>query len=128
MFYCTCDPDRQGDRVRLYRDMEAAIAADRECRPVYEVALNLDAGDRLVVSSEFDASDFDPYWTMCAQLHGDGSITAKGTIPRALSWARSTRRNASHAFRIFAIASGVDRNHRDLARRSPGSYDPGYVL
>jgi hypothetical protein len=84
MFYCTCDPENQGDRVRLYRDVESAIAADRECRPVYEVALNLDAGGRLVVSSELDAPEFDPDWTTRAQLHGDGSITAKGTIPREL--------------------------------------------
>jgi hypothetical protein len=84
MFYCICDPDRQGDRIRLYRDVQAAIAADRECRPVYEVALDLEAGDRLVVSSELAALDFDPDWTTRAQLHGDGSITAKGSIPREL--------------------------------------------
>jgi len=64
--------------------VEAAIAADQECRPVFEVALNLEAGDRLVASSEINAPDFDPNWTTRAQLHGDGSITAKGTIPREL--------------------------------------------
>jgi hypothetical protein len=84
MFYCTCDPAHQGDRIRLYRDVEAAIAADRECRPVYEVALVLEAGGRLVVSNEINSPDFDPDWTTLAQLHGDGSVTAKGTIPRAL--------------------------------------------
>jgi hypothetical protein len=84
MFYCTCDPDHQGDRVHLYRDVQAAVAADRECRPVYEVALVLEANDRLVVAGDIDAPDFDPYWTTRVQLHGDGSITAKGTIPREL--------------------------------------------
>ena len=84
MFYCTCDPNHQGDRIRLYRDVESAIAADHECRPVYEVALCLEADDSLVVSSEIAALDFDPYWTTRAQLHGDGSITAKGMIPREL--------------------------------------------
>jgi hypothetical protein len=84
MFYCTCDPDRQGDRVHLYRDVKAAIAADQEWRPVYEVALALEADDRLVVAGDIDAPDCDPFWTTRAQLHGDGSITAKGTIPREL--------------------------------------------
>lgn len=84
MFYCTCHPDHQGDRIRLYRDVKAAIAADADCRPVYEVALTLEAGDRLVVSSDITAADFDPDWTTRAQLHGDGSVTAKGTIPREL--------------------------------------------
>ncbi len=84
MYYCTCDPDHQSDRVRLYPDVKAASAADHECRPIYEVALDLEAGDRLVVSTELAAPDLDPEWTTRAQLHGDGSITAKGAIPREL--------------------------------------------
>jgi hypothetical protein len=84
MFYCTCDPDHQGDRIRLYRDVEAAIAADAECRPIYEIALHLEADDRLVVSTEITTPDLDPDWTTRAQVHGDGSITAKGALPREL--------------------------------------------
>ncbi len=84
MFYSTCHPEHQSDRVRLYPDVGAAVAAAGDYRPVFEVAVNLEADTRLVVASEMDPPDSDPEWTTRAQLHGDGSVTAKGRIPREL--------------------------------------------
>ncbi|MGO9465904.1 MAG: hypothetical protein ACLQIB_32875 [Isosphaeraceae bacterium] len=84
MYYCTFHPNDQYDRVRLYPDVGAAIAAAGGHRPVYEVAVSMEGDSRLVVASEVDPPESDLEWTTRAQLHADGSVTAKGTIPREL--------------------------------------------
>jgi len=46
--------------------------------------VNLEGDVRLAVASEVDPPDSDPEWTTRAQVHADGSVPAKGGIPREL--------------------------------------------
>jgi hypothetical protein len=84
MFYTLIPPDHECDRVHLYPSLESASAASDDTRPIYQVALELAAGRRLVVSGCIDRGCLGPDWMTGAQLHGDGSVTAKGPIPIVL--------------------------------------------
>jgi hypothetical protein len=92
MFYALTPPESVTDRVRLYPTARAALAQACEDRTVFVVAVDLDAGGRLVVPRWVDPQAIAPDWATCAQLHGDGSITARGRIPQELFvgclWAR----------------------------------------
>ena len=87
MFYALITPEYETDRIHLFPSIESAVSRDSDGRPVYEVAVNFDPGQGLVVPIRVDAHAFDPEWTTRAEAHGDGSITAKGRIPRELYFA-----------------------------------------
>jgi hypothetical protein len=84
MFYALMPPEHETDRIRLFPTIDAAVSQDRDGRPIYEVAVDFDPDDRLVVPITVDAQVVDPEWTTRAEVHGDGSITAKGKIPGEL--------------------------------------------
>jgi hypothetical protein len=85
MFYVLTPPDCDAAMVYLYPTRGAAIAKVGDNRPVYAVAVEFDKSRRrLVVPLWVIPQTIDEDWTTPAELHGDGSITAKGTIPREL--------------------------------------------
>ncbi len=84
MYYALTPPHQQADRVRLYPTREAAIAHAGDDTPVYAVAVEFDKAGRLVVPCWVIPQAVEADWTTLAELHGDGSLTAKGAIPRAL--------------------------------------------
>jgi hypothetical protein len=84
MFYTLMPPEDDCDRVHLYPSLDSAtIAAIEDC-PIYQVALELSGDRRLVAAPELEDSCLGPYWMTGAQLHGDGSVTAQGRIPKEL--------------------------------------------
>ena len=84
MLYTLTDPKRQPDRVELYPNVDAAIAHAGDGGVVYRVAVDFDATCRLLLPRWLVPEAFDPAWTTPAELHGDGSVTAKGLIPTEL--------------------------------------------
>jgi hypothetical protein len=97
MFYVLTPPHYEADRVRLYPTLAAAAAQAGEDSPVYAVAVDFDKVGRLVVPDWVIPQAPEADWTTPAELHGDGSLTAKGRIPRGLFVGRvnSPRRRAS---------------------------------
>src|SRR5437016_5114813 len=83
MLFTSTDPARQADRIYLYPRADAAMATG-EGRSVYRVAVRFDVGGRRVVPLWPGRVWIDPAWAAPAELHADGSITAKGPIPCAL--------------------------------------------
>ncbi|HEX8202968.1 MAG TPA: hypothetical protein VF590_21005 [Isosphaeraceae bacterium] len=88
MLYTPSLPADQGDRVRLYPSPAAARAEAGSDRPIFGVAVRLESRQRRVVplwplSPAFDV-DIDPTWATPAQIHADGSVTARAPIPRPL--------------------------------------------
>ncbi len=81
MFYVLIPPHHEADRVRLYPSRDAAIAHAGDNAPVYAVAVEFDKAGRLVVPCWVIPHQVETDWTTPAELHGDGSLTAKGTIP-----------------------------------------------
>jgi hypothetical protein len=82
-FYTSTSPAHQGDRLRLYPSIEAA-RADAQGQPIYGVAVCLNAGGHRLSSLWTMIREIAPGWSTPAQLHHDGSVTAKGPIPAAL--------------------------------------------
>jgi hypothetical protein len=72
------------DRVRLFMTAEAALAVADPEHVVHAVAVGFDDRMRRVVPLWTDPEQFDPTWSAPAQSHADGSLTARGPIPRAL--------------------------------------------
>lgn len=83
MLYTPTSPAEQGDRIRLFPSVAAARAAVGE-RLLYGVAVHYDVRARRLIPAWADPWAFDPSWTAPAQLHGDGSVTARGPIPAVL--------------------------------------------
>ena len=84
MLYTLAPAAHREDRILLFPSMDAArITADRD-REVLGVALSFDARGRRVTPLWIDAQAFDPAWWAPAELHADGSITARGPIPAPL--------------------------------------------
>jgi hypothetical protein len=84
MLYSLTRPAYQGDRILLDPSPDAARADAGEGRPILEVAVRCDVRGRRVVPAWTDPQAFDPAWTAPAELHPDGSVTAKGPIPGRL--------------------------------------------
>jgi hypothetical protein len=97
MFYALTPPYCESDRVRLYPTREAAIAQAGDDSPVYAIAVEFDKAGRLVVPCWVIPQAVETDWTTPAELHGDGSLTAKGTIPKELfvGCVHSPRRSCS---------------------------------
>lgn len=83
MLYTSTSPAENYDRIRLFPSIEAALVLSRG-GAVQPVALGLDVGMRRVVPLWTDPWLFDPTWTSPVQLHPDGSVTARGPIPKPL--------------------------------------------
>jgi hypothetical protein len=84
MLYTPTRPVDQGDRIRLYPSPDAARAEAGSDRPIFEVAVRLESRQRRVVPLWTLPQAFDPTWTTPAQIHADGSVTARAPIPRPL--------------------------------------------
>jgi hypothetical protein len=85
MFYVLTPPDCEAARIHLFPSRDAAIAQAGGEKSVYAVAVEFDRTGRcLVVPIWVILESVEAAWTTPAELHGDGSLTAKGTIPRAL--------------------------------------------
>ena len=82
MFYAPTPFESQTDRVHLYPTLEAARSHSLDGHPIYEVAVDLDASRRFLVPDRVAPEDVDPEWSTRAELHGNGSLTAQGPIPR----------------------------------------------
>lgn len=82
-YYTPTDPAHQGDRIRLYPAIEAAWA-DARGRPIYAVAVRLDSGRHRLSSLWTLMREIAPGWATPAELHHDGSVTARGPIPAVL--------------------------------------------
>ncbi len=81
MFYALTPPQMKAERLRLYPTLAAAVARGGEDSPIYAVAVEFDRCGRLVVPRWVIPQAVDAGWTTPAVLHGDGSLTAQGTIP-----------------------------------------------
>lgn len=84
MLYTPTRPADQGDRVRLYPSPDAARAEAGADRPIFEVAVRLEGRQRRLVPLWSLPQVLDPTWTTPAQIHADGSITARAPIPQPL--------------------------------------------
>ena len=85
MFYVLTPPDCEANTVHLYPTREAALAQAGEDDPIYAVAVDFDRGGRRLVVPVWVIPQADETdWTTPAEPHTDGSLTAKGTIPRQL--------------------------------------------
>lgn len=82
-FYTFTSPAHQGDRIRLYPSIEAA-RADAQGQPIFGVAVRLNPGGHRLNSLWMMMREIAPGWSTPAELHHDGSVTAKGPIPAAL--------------------------------------------
>jgi hypothetical protein len=82
-FYTFTSPAHQGDRLRLHPSVEAA-RADAQGQLIYGVAVRLNPGGHRLSSLWTMMREIAPGWSTPAQLHHDGSVTAKGPIPAAL--------------------------------------------
>lgn len=84
MFYALTPFESQTDRVHLFPSLEDAMAHALDGQPIFEVAVNFDASGRFLVPDGVAPEDVEPEWSTRAELHGNGSLTAQGTIPREL--------------------------------------------
>ena len=83
MLYTLASLLHQADRIRLYPSAEV-ICSRGGGRSIVGVSVRFVARDRRVVPLWTDPAQFDPAWTTPAELHADGSVTAKGPIPGPL--------------------------------------------
>lgn len=84
LFARTDDSEREPDRVRLFPTPETAQDQGADNHEVVAVALEVDADGRRVTPLWTDPQEFNPDWHAPAQLHADGSVTARGPIPEPL--------------------------------------------
>ena len=84
MLYALVEPARQPDRIRLFPSEEAARRSAVGEREPVAVAVFCDAPSHRVFPSWTDPVIFDPTWATPAELHADGSVTARGPIPECL--------------------------------------------
>ncbi len=84
MFYTATPPASQGDRVRLFPTPGAARSQVTGDRAIHAVAVALDAGGRALVPDWKRVPGIDATWRTPAELHQDGSVTARGPIPAQL--------------------------------------------
>jgi hypothetical protein len=84
MLYTHIPPFREADRVQLFRDAEAALSRAGRRGAFFAVAVRFDERGRRVIPTRVHLPSLDPTWATPAELNGDGSITAKGIIPREL--------------------------------------------
>jgi len=84
MLYTSAVAAHRDDRIHLFDSREAASVGARDGRPVLQIALRFDPQGRRVTPLWVDSSAFDPAWWAPAELHADGSITARGPIPGPL--------------------------------------------
>jgi hypothetical protein len=84
MLYTFEGPRDDADRVRFFLTAEAALAQADPEHEIHAVAVEFEDQMRRVVPRWTDPELFDPSWTTPAQPHADGSLTARGPIPRAL--------------------------------------------
>lgn len=110
MFYTLTHPAHQTDRIDLHLNAEVTWAGAGW--PVFAVAVRFDAMSRRVIPLWTDPDQFDSAWTTPAELHADGSITAKGPIPESL-FLRS--RHATHLgpWRSKDMGRGTERTGSD---------------
>jgi hypothetical protein len=83
MLYTIIHPSDVADRVHLFPDIDSALARSGDGL-VYTVAVLFDQRCRLLGPTRPDVLPLGPTWTTPAELHGDGSVTAKGPIPGEL--------------------------------------------
>lgn len=90
MLYTAYEPTSQGDRIRLFPSL-AAFRTTFGNRAAFEVAVRYDPGDRRLYPLWTHPFSFDPTWSTPAQLHADGSVTARAPIPEVLFAQRNLR-------------------------------------
>lgn len=84
MLFAPADSEGTPDRVRLFPTLEAAAGKAVPQREWIAVAVEVAPCGRRVSPLWTDARAFDPGWQSPAQLHADGSVTARGPIPEPL--------------------------------------------
>ncbi len=82
-FYTFTSPAHQGDRIRLYPSIDAAWS-DAQEQLIFGVAVRLSPGGHRLNSLWTMMREIAPGWSTPAELHHDGSVTAKGPIPVTL--------------------------------------------
>ena len=81
MLFTATTPARQGDRILLYLDPNQALGEARDGRPIFEVAVGLDASGRRLTRVGVPSTWDDPDWATPAYFEDSGSIMARGPIP-----------------------------------------------
>ncbi len=121
MLYALRSTERPSDRIRLFPNMRAARAAACDGQSIHEMAVWHDEGGRRVLPLWTDPQVFDPYWSTPAELHADGSITARGPFPEALYGRElSARESHGRVLARYVPALGLDRECRPL--------DPAFII
>jgi hypothetical protein len=77
-------PTRQGDRIRLYPNPAAARAHAGDGQAIHAVAVNLDKMARYLTPVSKQMPGLDAGWRSTVELHEDGSVTARESIPEPL--------------------------------------------
>jgi hypothetical protein len=109
MLYTSTSPAEQTDRIRLYPTPLAARGEIGDGPALFAVAVRLGARWHHLVPLWTDAGSFDPTWTTPAELHADGSITAKGPIPDSLFAACLSRDEAPRGRFLARRTSSMTR-------------------
>ena len=86
MLYTLTPPSDPADRVLFFPSFEAALDAlgGRADRRLFRVAVRVDECRRRLIPVDPNTEGVDPLWTTPAQVHGDGTVTARAPIPAAL--------------------------------------------
>jgi hypothetical protein len=81
-FFTATHPAQQVNTIRLHASIEGARLEVGDRQPIYRVAACLARDGRRLLPHGSLSPEFDAAWTTPVRLHGDGSVTARGPIPR----------------------------------------------